>query len=68
MTLSKAPFIDQMPLQFNLHVEKDTLNQMIGQFNYEYNVFLYENQRQIMRAKDKSIISNFVEEMKGSML
>lgn len=55
---------DQMPLQFNLATGDDTLNRLIGQFNFEYNVFIYENQRLIMRAKDKSNIHNFVAEMK----
>lgn len=60
----KGSVYDQMPLQFNLDAEDDTLNRMIGQFNYEYNVFLYENQRYIIRAKDKSRIRDFVEDMK----
>jgi thiol-disulfide isomerase/thioredoxin len=60
----KGSVFDQLPLQFNLLAEKDSLNQMIGQFNYKYNVFLYEKQREIMRAKDKSVIRQFVKEMK----
>lgn len=60
----KGSIYDQMPLQFNLTTEDDTLNRLVGLFNYEYNVFIYENQRLIMRAKDKSIIHNFVAEMK----
>lgn len=60
----KGSVYDQMPLQFNLDAEDDRLNSMIGQFNYEYNVFLYENQRYIIRAKDKSRIRDFVEDMK----
>ncbi|PLX00549.1 MAG: hypothetical protein C0591_01025, partial [Marinilabiliales bacterium] len=60
----KGSIYDQMPLQFNLYATNSILNSRIGQFNYEYNVFLYENQRQIIRAKDKSIVNNFIEEMK----
>ncbi len=60
----KGSIYDQLPLQFKLDAEDDTLNRLIGEFNYEYNVFLYENQRQILRSNDKSIIHNFAAEMK----
>ena len=59
---------DQLPLQFNMNAEKDSLNQMIGQFNYEHNVFLYEKQREIMRSKDKSVVKDFVSKMKSAFI
>jgi peroxiredoxin len=60
----KGSVYDQMPLQFNLDATNSALNDMIGHFNYEYNVFLFENQRNIIRAKDKSLVKNFIDEMK----
>jgi len=57
---------DQLPLQFNLFAVKDSLNPMIGRFNYQYNIFLYEKQREILRAKDKSVVKDFVSEMKST--
>jgi thiol-disulfide isomerase/thioredoxin len=64
----KGSVFDQLPLQFNINSEMDSLNLLIGQFNYNFNVFLYENQREIMRAKDKSFVMDFVREIKSEFI
>lgn len=64
----KGSVFDQLPLQFNLMADNDSLNRLIGQFNYHLNVFLFEKQREIIRAKDKSAVRDFVIEMKDEFI
>lgn len=64
----KGSVFDQMPLQFSIDSENDFLNRPIGNFNYDFNVFLFDNQRQIIKSKNKSFIVNFIKKMKQKYL
>jgi thiol-disulfide isomerase/thioredoxin len=64
----KGSIFDQLPLQFNLYAEKDSLNPLIGRFNYKYNVFLYEKQRDIIRSKNSKVVNDFISLMRKEFI
>ncbi len=61
--LSNGSIFDKLPLKFALNAEDGGIYSAIGDFNIEYNEFIYNNIKSIYKSKDKSVITNFVGEM-----
>jgi len=55
---------DQLPLQFDLNEESGELNRMIGEFNFNYNTFILQYQKQLLRAKSDKLINDFINKEK----
>ena len=56
----KGSVFDQLPLQFDLKEQGDTLNSLIENFNFDYNTFILQYQKQLLRAKPVRLINDFV--------
>ena len=63
--LSEQSIFDRLPLNFTLVADDDGTQLAIGDFNVEYNDFIYNNIKDIYRSKDKSVVMNFVKEMQN---
>lgn len=61
--LRNGSIFDKLPLKFILDAEDSGIYRTIGDFNIEYNEFIYNNIKSIYKSKDKSVITNFVSEM-----
>ncbi len=56
----KGSVFDQLPLQFDLEEGSGNLNKMIGEFNFDYNTFILQHQKQLLRAKSDKLINDFI--------
>jgi thiol-disulfide isomerase/thioredoxin len=56
----KGSVFDQLPLQFELKEQGDTLNSLIENFNFDYNTFILQYQKQLLRAKPAGLINDFI--------
>lgn len=56
---------DQLPLQFDLKEENRGLNSMIEEFNFDYNTFILQHQKQLLRAKPDKLITEFINREKS---
>jgi len=59
----KGSIFDRLPLSFNLETDDGNIQQAIGDFNIDYNNFIYNNIKSIYRSRDKSIVTQFVKKM-----
>ena len=59
----KGSVFDQLPLQFDVEPKNKVLNGLINQFNYDYNTFIFKNQKQLLRSGSKRIINEFITEI-----
>ena len=62
-TSEKGSIFDRLPLSFNLETDDGNIQKAIGNFNIDYNDFIYNNIKSIYRSRDKSIVTQFVKEM-----
>ena len=59
----KGSVFDQLPLQFDIEPKNKVLNSLISQYNYDYNTFIFNNQKQLFRSGSKRIINEFITEI-----
>ena len=60
----KGSVFDQLPLQFDLEEPGDSLNGLIEDFNFDYNTFILQYQKQLLRAKPTGLINDFIKKEK----
>jgi len=60
----KGSIFDQLPLQFELNERGDSLNGLIEKFNFDYNTFILQYQKQLLRAKPTRLINDFIKKEK----
>jgi len=63
----KGSVFDQLPLQFDITPKNNVVNGLINQFNYDYNTFIYKNQKQLFRSASKRIINEFIAEINSKI-
>lgn len=56
----KGSVFDQLPLQFELKEQGDSLNSLIEGFNFDYNTFILRYQKQLLRAKPVGLVNDFI--------
>ena len=59
----KGSVFDQLPLQFDVEPKNKELIRLVNQFNYDYNTFIFNNQKQLFRPGSKKIINEFITEI-----
>ena len=65
-TLSdKGSIFDRLPLNFTVKANDKGIQQDIGDFNIDYNDFVYNNFKSIYKSRDKSVVMQFVTYMQS---
>ena len=57
---------DKIPLRFSLDAKDGGLNEDIGNYNVEYNTFIYQSGNRIYRGYNKQFIKDFIEKVNKS--
>ncbi len=61
---NKGSIFDKLPLNFTLKADDGGIQQSIGDFNEMYNDFIYNNIIGIYKSRDKSIVMQFVSDVR----
>ena len=59
-TENRGSVFDRLPLQFTLKAYDGGLADDIGNFNVEYNTFIYQNSNKIYHGRDKRFVTDFI--------
>jgi peroxiredoxin len=63
-TIVSGSIFDRLPLNFTLNADDGGIVQTIGDFNMDYNDFVYNNITSIYKSRDKSTVMKFITDMK----
>ncbi len=63
-----ASIFDRLPLRFTLDADDAGVQQSIGNYNVAYNNFLYNNINAIYKSRDKTVVTNFISEMRNNYI
>lgn len=62
---TKGSIFDRLPLRFSIDPNDNGIQNDIENYNIVYNDFLYKNATQIYRSRSKTVVKEFIEEVKN---
>lgn len=61
----KGSIFDRLPLNFTIEANDKGIQNDIGDFNIDYNDFVYNNIKSIYKSRDKTVVMQFITKMRG---